>query len=263
MKKNILAIILCLLPFPALAKTNYIYTDGRFNYVKIESMGKKDLGKFAPTQPAAISGQAMEAALKEIKLARSFLLRKETETQDVFSERAVNFLSSKLVEAFSQATDKDQVVFSYLTKEPHFVLRNDRITIVRSWVKDDQLHMVFEKLLAKIDGDCDKKGNFSKVIARSKGLRMSLELRDGQSYGANTDELVIDLKHDFAKPAVVAAEVEEKSAAAESPKPKTEPSPATEKTAKERLRELETLKEDGLVTEKEYKQKKKEILKGL
>jgi cytochrome c-type biogenesis protein CcmH/NrfG len=35
------------------------------------------------------------------------------------------------------------------------------------------------------------------------------------------------------------------------------------KTTRDRLKELDNLKADGLITEKEYKEKRKEIIKGL
>jgi hypothetical protein len=256
-----LLLMLCLFSATALAKkSTYIYTDHRFNFVKIEAMDKDELKKLEVNHPLIVSQEQMRSILKEIKLSRTFVVKKETETQDIFDERAVSFIAPKLIEALEAATDKDKITVSYLTKDPKFILRDDRLTIVTVWAHANELHFEFQKLLAKLEGDYDKRGDFSKIIARSRGLRVSLAVRDGQSYGRGTDELVVDLAHDFAKAAAETADASEIADAS-----KTAPIIITTPpiTAKERLKELEQLKEDGLVTDKEYKKKRKDILKGL
>ena len=195
MKKIIFVVIgLSLFCGAALAKkTTYIYTDNRFNFVKIEEMSKKEADALATNQPFTISEEQVRAILKELKLARSFIRNKETETQDIFDESAINFLAPKLVDALSKATYKDKIIFSYLTKDPKFILRNDRLTIVDAWVSDNKVYFNFEKLMARLDGDYDKRGDYSKIVARARGLRVSLEIREGQAYGTSTDEVVVDL----------------------------------------------------------------------
>lgn len=270
MKKALLVVFLCLAAVPAFAKkTTIIYTDNRFNWVKIVEMNKKDSEKIKPTLPAVFTEEQLRAILKEIKLSRSVIMKKEVETQDIFDERGINFLAPKLVDALAKATDKDVVEFSYLTKDPIFILRDDRLTIGRVWVKDTDLYFAFDKLFAQLLGDYDKRGDFSKSIARAKGLRLSLDVRDGQSYGETTGELVIDTTRDFTKPAVETTDTEiattktpEKTAEAKSTA-KSTPLPEPVRTVRDRLKELDQLKEDGLVTEKEYNQKKRDILKGL
>lgn len=312
MKRSLLVILMLLVSLPAVAKSKFIYNNGRFNYVKIETMDKSELKTRQPTQPFTISEEKMKQILQNINISRSFILKKEVETQEVFDERAVNFLAAKLVDAFAQATDKDKVVISYLTKDPIFVLRNDRLTIATMWVQGTDLYITFDKLAAKMIGDYDKRGDHTKMVANAKGLRMSIEVGEGQSYGSDTDVLVIDTTFDYSK--IVKAE-EPLSPQAEAKKAKKEaqekarveakakedaeykvirepsddpkgaqlvkkekiknPEPVkTEatagitqaeppKTTKARLKELDQLKDDGLITDKEYKQKRKEILEGL
>lgn len=270
MKKILFTVLfLSLICSVALAKkTTYIYTDNRFDFVKIDEMSKKEAENVAASHPFTISEEQIRAVLREIKLARTFIMKKETETQDIFDERAINFLAPKLIEALSKATYKDKIIFSYLTKDPKFALRNDRLTIVDLWASDNKLHFVFEKLLAKLVGDYDKRGDFSKIIARARGLRVSLEVREGQAYGTSTDEVVVDLNYDFSKP-VIAAEEATPAASEQAVKSpivqakKGDVAPEAPKTTKDRLKELDGLKADGLITEKEYKEKRKEIIKGL
>ncbi len=292
MKKLILILAICFISATAIAKTTYIYTDHRFNSVKIESMSKSDAERRKPNQPFTISPDKMTALLKSVKLSRSFVLKKEVETQDVFDDRAVGFLASKISDALAQATNKDQIVISYLTKDPIFIMRNDRITIATLWMQGADLYINFEKLAAKLIGDYDKRGDFSKIIANAKGLRMSLEVRDGQSYGESTGMLVFDTNHDFNGKPVVEEDADESAVKPKAKEGKVVRQPSqdpkgpqlikrqkvkegeavapaapvvdvTPKTAKERLKALDQLKEDGLINDKEYTQKRKEIIKGL
>jgi hypothetical protein len=263
--------MLCLFTLPVFAKATYIYTNHRFNWVKLDGLSKKDAKEMNPNHPYSFTDEQIRAILKEVKLSRSFILKKEVETQDVFSDSAINFLAPKLIDAFRQAKPDEEVVISYLEKNPLFILRNDRITIVRMWVHGTDLHMAFEKLLAKMLGDYDKHGEFSKIVANAKSLRMALAVRDGQSYGSSMDELVIDTNHDFAKTAVATDDADMEGAepgavAAKKGESKDAPKtaePAKPKTAKERLKELNDLRNDGLLTDDEYKEKKKDILKGI
>ncbi len=262
MKKILFTIVICMMTGAVFAKTTYIYNNKRMNYVKIEGLHKEDLKVCQPTQPVTVSEAKMRDILKAIKFSRSFILKENIEDASVFTEREVNFFAPKVIEALSQATEKDRVVMSYITKDPLFIMRNDRLTIAILWACGDDLHMRFEKLLAKLTGDYDKRSDYSKIISQSRGLRIGLELGDGQAYGKTTDELVINLNYDFNEPPPappVAAEPAKgkgkEAAAVVSNQPP--------KTTKERLKELDDLKLDGLITEKEYKLKRRAIIEGL
>ncbi len=273
MKKLIFTLIVCLISTAVLAKTaKVIYSNGRFNEVRISDLSKKDAEKIAPTHPVTISEEKMRTYLRDLKLSRSFIISKEVESQDIFDDRAINFLAPKLIEGLSQATDKQMVEFSYLTKDPIFILRNDRLTIGRVWMKGTDLYITFDKLFAKLLGDYDKRGNTSKTVMKSRGLRISLDVRDGQSYGDSTGEIIIDTTHDFSKPATMTADAEagtapEKAVEEAKDKGKTAKAaavvPEPQRTVRDRLKELDQLKQDGLITEKDYKRKKDEILRGL
>ncbi|PIR16814.1 MAG: hypothetical protein COV46_06780 [Deltaproteobacteria bacterium CG11_big_fil_rev_8_21_14_0_20_49_13] len=274
MKKIVMLLLALAISSSAFAKTTYIYTNRRMNFVKFESVKEKVAKELALTQPVTMSEEQMRGILNNIKLSRTFLIKKEAETQDVFDEQAVNFLAPKLVEALNMVTDRDVISFSYLSKNPVFIIRNDRITIARMWASDNRLHIVFEKLCALMTGDYDKRGDDSRLISKSRGLRVSLELRDGIDYGNTRDEIIVDLAHDFTKPATGIADAEttgeqtpaetSKTGKNGAEKAKTQiQAPAKPVTVRDRLKELEELKADGLITDKEYKKKKQDILKGL
>ena len=258
MKKIILFCVFCLVSSQVLAKkSTYIYTDYRFNFVKLEEVDKKEAEQLAATHPYILKEEQIRKILGEIKLSRSFVMKKEVETQEVFSDRAINFLAHKIVEAFAKATPGEKVIISYLSKEPDFILRNDRLTIADLWVHENELHIEFEKLAAKLTGDYDKMGDFSKVVARSRGLRISLEIGEGQGLGSSASELVVNLN------TATAVAEESVEAIAVTTVPPAAVSAQSPLTTRDRLKELGRLKDDGLVTEKEYKLKRKQILQGL
>lgn len=264
MKKILLTLVACLIAFNAFAKSEYIYTDHRFNFVKMEDMSAKEAAKKAPTHPYTISEEQMRVILKDLKLSRGFIIKKDVEDQDVFNERGINFLALKLSDAFSRATDKQKIVFSYLSKEPLLILRNDRITIGSMWMKGDKMYVTFEKLMAKLLGDTDKKGDFAKIIGRAKGLRIELELDACQSYGDTKEEIVIDTACALGNKTPEAVEEPAKiEKAKKEEKVAPPPAPVAPMTTRERLKELQQLKDDGLITESEFNRKKRDILKGL
>lgn len=269
------------------AKTTYIVTNKRFNYVKIKEISGNVAEERQMTHPVILDETGLRAALASVKLSRSFIISKDVDTQEVFDERAINFLAPNLVKAFEKAGPKEEIVFSYLSKNPFFIIRNDRLSICKTWIHGDELHIKFEKLYAKILGDVDKRGNEARAIAYAQGLRVKLELGEGQKLGIDdTEEIVLDIHHNYVKkpeapvvpePVTMAGEkpaasdevaVKDKSKKADK-KAKAEmeavaPPPTPEvKTAEARLKELDELKEQGLVNKKEYGEKRKEILKDL
>lgn len=275
------------------AKTTYITTNHRFNFIKLKEVGGKVAGERQMSHPATVDEQGLRAALASINLARSYLIKKEVDTQRVFDDDAINFLAPALVRAFSKAGPNEEVVFSYLSKNPFFIIRNDRLNLGQAWIHNDELHIRFDKLYAKILGDVDKRGNEAKAIAKAQGLRVQLELSTGQKLGINdADEIVLDMHTSYVKlpepekpptPITMSGEkpAEEVAAVPAPADKKTEKSTKKEatgtkgsvpvetaavpaqKTPKDRLEELKKLRQDGLIEKKEYEEKKKEILKEL
>ncbi|MBI4367091.1 MAG: hypothetical protein HY543_09760 [Deltaproteobacteria bacterium] len=253
--RNLFALlaILCVWPTVGHAGSRYIYTNRRFDYVKLQEIGKKDLAAKAPTHPATISVEQMRAVLGSMKLSRKLLFKDEIEHQEIYNERAVNFLAPHLVEAFRQAGPEQEVVFSWIFKDPFFIIRNDRVTVARAWVANQEFHVEFLKLFAKLEGDYDKRGNFDKALNRAKSLRIELEPQPGQMLGAsNAHELVLDLGRPIAAP--VAARGKPVNAAEVTLLPRS---------TKARLTELEKLRKKELITEEEYQRKRTELLQAL
>lgn len=280
MKKLIFfALVLALLPASALAKkTTYIVTNHRLNYVKLVEVKQSVAEKRGMSHPAEVTEAQMRDMLKSIKLSRGHLWSKEVDTQDTFSESSINFLAPAFVRAFREATPTDEVVFSYLIKDPFFIIRNDRLNLGKAWIHDNQLYIDFQKLYAKVTGNLDARGGEAKAVASARGLRIDLDLQPGQQMDVDDPKiLVVDIGHNFAgdAAAVTAAAPEETKETKGKKKSKKEvakaedaaaaPAAATDKPddAQLRLERLDHLRKDGLISEKEYKEKKKEILKDL
>ncbi|HQG12955.1 MAG: hypothetical protein BWY40_01034 [bacterium ADurb.Bin270] len=305
------------------AKTTYIITNKRFNYVKLKEVKGGVAEGRNMTHPVNIDVDGLKAALASIKLSKRYIIKKEAENQQVFDESAINFLAPNMTTAFSRATPIEEIVVSYLSKNPFFILRNDTLNIATCWISGNELHVKFNKLFAKISGDVDKRGNEAKAASKARGLRVDLELQPGQKFGIDdTSEIILDLDYNYVeapkpdakptqgvtmkgekKPLISPTPLEEtpeindpatdkqetkgisksrksqkdevgyensrkKGPAIESSDSLSAPAPATVQTApaggvKGRLQELDDLKKEGLITEKEYSQKKKEILKDL
>jgi len=293
MKKVLVALLVAsFLPAAAFAKkTTYVVTNHRLNYVKLVEVKAKVAEKRQMTHPKELDEVRMRAVLKSIKMSRRHILNKELDTQDAFNDASINFLAPAIVKALRQATPSEEIVFSFLMKEPFFIIRNDRINIGNLWVRDNELHLRFQKLYAKVTGDIDKKGNFGEAVEQSRGLRIDLDLAPGQLMDVDDpEELVIDLAYNFEADAGAVASTEAASKAKEGAtiaaekakkKGKKETAKAEEaalsteaqttaaaaKTeggdVKARLERLEELKKEKLITDREYKEKKKEILQGL
>lgn len=279
MKKVVLAlIILSLVPLSAFArKTTYIVTNHRFNFVKLKEVSNKEAEQRQMTHPKEITEAQMRAILESVKLSKRHLFSKEIDTQDVFDENAVNYLAPALSRAFREASPNEKIVISYLTKQPYFIVRNDRLTIADIWIHDNEMHIRFQKLYAKLMGDTDKRGTHNREIANAQGLRVDLDIQPGQMMATNDDnELIVELDHDFRSDLERAAALENKQVIPAEKTTKTAKADATASTVtdtatagtesgdvRSRLSQLEQLRKEGLISNKEYKEKKKEILKDL
>jgi len=300
MKRILLSVtIICIFACTAhAAKTTYIATNHRFNYVKLKEVKGRVVEARMMTQPATIDETGLRAALASVKLARSYIIKKEVDTQRVFDDRAIDFLAPNMVRAFAKATPMENVVFSYLSKNPIVILRNDRLNIAVAWIHENELHIEFKKLFAKVTGDVDKRGGERRAASRARGLRVKLDLGPGQMMAlGNPKEIILDLNYNYIVKPEVEPEITEGVTMAGEKVPLAPP-PADSATAdeavanemaaagrkaekakkagaagvaatagkvtvEERLEKLDDLKKKGLISKKEYKSKRKEILNEL
>jgi hypothetical protein len=211
----------------------------------------------------------MREILSNLRLSKGHLLSDKVDSREIYDEKAINFLAPALSRAFRDAKPNEEVQFSYVVKNPYFILRNDRLTMVDAWVSGNDLYLEFRKLFAKLTGDTDKRGYTSKTVSRARGLRVSLELGPGQTMAAvGSKTMIVNLAQDYSmpKPTPTAGEAAVKQVASNDVTTTTSAAPTAAPAADDttrRLEKLDMLRKRGLISNKEYKQKKSEILKDL
>lgn len=287
MKKclSILSLFLFSLSLPALAETIYQQPNNQANYVKLEKYKSKDAPK--PTQPYTFDETQLRAILSSLKYGKKLILLKESKSRDLFEVEYIDKFVPYLIQAFAKATPEQAVAWSVVQKRPYFIMRNDKLTIVRMWVVGNELHLDFIKTEAKLQGDYQAKTTGQKLIDEARSIGVTIEPQQGQKFGLDsTDELVIDLKADWptiaanlaaederlrqqaeaekqAKKGIRATTVAPSTASAAPVPTKPAVSPVDEKNAQARLTELKSLRDKNLISEKDYEKKKEEILKDL
>lgn len=266
---SVLVACLAVPPLACAKKSTYVVTDRRLNYVKLVEVKASVAEERNITHPVDIPEQKIREILASLKLSKAHLLNDKVDTREVYDEKAINFLAPALSRAFRDAKSNEEVQFSYVVKNPFFVLRNDRLTMVDAWVSGNELYLEFQKLYAKLTGDTDKRGYESKTVNRARGLRVSLELGPGQTMAAvGSDTMVVDLAHDYSIPtptpgvAPEASEIEQGDPTQHAMVNETPASMGDDEMTR-RLEKLDMLRKRGLISSKEYKQKKAEILKDL
>ena len=148
------------------------------------------------------------------------------------------------------------MIVSYFTRESKVLIQNDRLTVFRAFLKDDGLHIKFTKLHAKLLGDRTTMGR-ERASSEARGLRVSLEVQPGQNrISHDPEELVFDLAHFTGAPQKPVPAMVRGTA-------KKEAVTAPEKSLRDRLKELDQLKKDELITQEEYEKKRRELLKDL
>jgi hypothetical protein len=267
LRKVALILAVAILAASSVDAAQYIYkSKNKIDFIKIDK-AKKNEKEGGLKHPYEFDPEQLRAILRSLHFNKKILLLKDIENRQLFDEGNVEFLAPYLIEAFKKAGPEEAVVVSYFTRDTKIVIQNDRLTIFRAFVKDDGLHFKFTKIYAKLLGDRTTKG-VERMTQEARSLRVSLEVQPGQNrISWDPEELVFDLAH-FApggmKPAPLASEKESKKK--EKKEVKEQPVATTTeegKSVRERLKELDQLKKDELITEKEYQKKRQELLKEL
>ena len=272
--------------FSARAGDEYIYkSKNKIDFIKLEKAKKAEKDGVL-NHPHTFAADQLKQLLSSIRFSKKILILKDIENRNLFDEQNVEFLVPHLVEAFQKAKPEQVVTVSYFTRKSHVVIQDDRLTVMRAFLKSDGLHIKFTKVYAKMLGDRVTQGSAA-ATSQARGMRVSLELQPGQNRVSwDPEELVFDLsqymggaiatetesKKDKSKKEKKGKEIVAEEAVKETPAPKpakeskkttaVEPD-SGEKSVKERLKELDDLKKDEMITDKEYQAKRKELLKEL
>lgn len=271
MKKTttfIFLMALMMLSAPAFPAKNYLYRH-RANWVKLEKLSNKQLAGEQLHHPyQSISSEQMAAMLLSITINKGKLFKSEKETLQIFSSEEASQYAPLLVQALAQATPNQVVNMAVVHKRPYFIVRNDLISVVNVFVQGSELHFNFTKIFAKLEGDYKQASRLDRAVSNAKGIRTNLVTMPGQTLTADGREIILDLGHDFLADAAAAGESSVQTTAGETSKASDVVSQETIATAQQgdvtaRLKKLEELRKERLITEAEYQEKKFKILDEL
>jgi hypothetical protein len=261
MQKKTVAILASFLLLAGCAKSDYLYkSPNKIDSVRIAKASRSEK-KGGLNHPYTLGPRQIREILGSLYFNKKVLLRIDVKDRELFQERHIEFLATYLQEAFKKVGPEQVVSVSYFTQSRSFGLMNDRLTIFRAYMKEDGLHFKFSKVYAKLLGDRTTQGK-QRATGEARGIGVSLEVQPGQNrISWKPEEIVFDVKRQFAK-GETGKKWRGKSADSKKKKVITR-RPKRKLTAHERLKELDRLKEEELITEKEYKKKRKVILRDL
>jgi hypothetical protein len=266
----------------ASAKTAYVYRQ-RANWVKLQKLSSKQMAGQTLAHPIAnLTADDIEFMLLSIEMNRKSLLKKGIDTTEVFSSFEARRFAPYIVQALEKAGPNEVVNMSIVHKRPAFILRNDYVSNINIYVNDEGVHFFFNKLFARLVGDYSQMSNIDESLKKAKTMRVNLDARNGQKIAFdNPLHIVMEPRHDFASDVAVEKEkdtlnndellrAKSKRKVAKddvAPVPTTSwSSPAPAKAPSDtasRLRQLDQLKKDGLITPAEYTKKRQTILNTL
>lgn len=242
-------------------RKGYYYDNQRFNFVRVEKL--KDAKDKNINHPYQFTEPQISTILKMIEIRKGTAFSSNEKEKSVFDSYSIGKLTPAIVKAFSEINSDEKVGLGFMVKAPYIVIQNDRLTIGSMWVEDGKLHINFEMLYARMSGDTNKRGYnaMRRQAQMAVGLRTTLDPQPGQAFGDSTKELVVDLG--IASELTAERLKKEADLAAKGVETDVKIKVIKDTSAKERLRELKTLRKERMITKEEFELKKKEILNQL
>ena len=119
---------------PARAADDYIYkSKNKIDFIKLEK-AKKNEKEGGLNHPYTFTADQIKQILSSIRFNKKILLLKDIENRNLFDEQNVEFLAPYLLEAFQKAKPEQVVTLSYFTRNSHFVIQDDRLTVMRMFL---------------------------------------------------------------------------------------------------------------------------------
>lgn len=222
-----------------------VFRKGPDTWVKI-AKGNPKVGPFE--HPHEIKAEELSRVLRSIKFfsPSPFTLNgKDGEEQTLFEESDMEIIAEPLAKALNQAGPGEWVDFSLTVFRGAQFFGSFRQTDGVMFWKEGKLQIAFRNVSTKTEP-----GQTLNTYDPTRGYRSLSKLLAGEGIALKAENwIMID-------PAAVPV-------VAPAPEPGAPVAAPPPKSVKDRLLELEQLKKDGLVTEEEYQQKRKEILDEL
>lgn len=286
MKRSFFAAVLALLCITSVgafakARGDYVYRS-RANWVKLTKLSNKQLAGVTLKHPNEdITAAQLEGMLLSLKMNKGSLLKKDIKELDVFTIDEAKKYASYIVDALRRAQPNQVVNVSVIQQRPYFILKSDYLSMMNVFVTEEGVHFYFSKLFAKLDSDYEQASKMDRAISKARGIRVSLEPQAGQQIVGDADELIMAADYDFANNVHRKVPVEREYKAADNDEMAVSTKRAKAKKSRSakavrddnvgesgmmsqdtesRLRKLDELKRQKLVTDAEYKAKRAEIL---
>ena len=238
-------LVACVSAASLFSPPKYFLRKGPDTWVKL-ARGNAKLFPFE--HPREIKTEDMARALGSLtyfQVSSYAMTAKKGDVSPLFTEADVAILAGPLCQALAAAGTEEWVDFSLtIFRGPQFFGSFRQTDGVMFW-KDGKLNVAFRNLNVKTEV-----GQTQNTYDPTRGYRASNHLVEGPGRTIKAENwVVIDPDAVPAPAPVVAPSV-----------PGAPPVAAPVRSAKERLQELDQLKKDGLITDEEYQQKRKQIL---
>lgn len=291
--RKILAFFLAVtivLPHVGWAKNSFVYRQ-RANWVRLVKLSNKQLaGQVLQHPTESITADEMENMLLSLQMNKKSTFKKNIDTLEVFSSFEARRFAGPIVQALAQASPNEVVNVSVIHKRPTFILRNDYVSNINVFVNEEGVHFFFNKLFARLEGDYNAMSNMDEMLKKAKTMRVTLDAKAGQKLSFNNPmHVILEQQHDFAGDVVVEKQKDEAinkemlkpkkdrkpiassddtsefndTPVATSSAPKSVSSSGSSSDTASRLRKLEQLHNEKLITDAEYQKKRSEILNAL
>lgn len=262
--------------------TTSFYNDKAIQVELIHEVGPGGIiAKKAFQHPMNVRTEDMTVALKSLRYSDPVFMWKEKD-RPIFSDQEVEVLAPHLTQALATANADQMIRFALKTWKKDLIFGSDKYTDGLLFLQNNQINWAFGNVNFTDSGQYGEKFNGDPMSSVPKGVRLTEEnglayfhapsarwyepsvfpnwLVGPTPFAAASAEVVAETPAaPEIKPAPPAKAV---VAAPSAPVAKAAPAPTHDK-ASERLRRLKTLLDEKLISEEDYNQKKKEILRDL
>lgn len=247
---------------------------GKYSYVRIEN---REPGAAENQHPVSVTPEVMRATLNQIML-------KGRKPEPLLDDDELGEIAAPLAQALAQATPAQDVSFAVAGSHAGFgPLALKTVTTGRVFQQGGQLNIIFGLVRNEFEGQLRGTGYLIPFEPgqRAKVLSRGVELGAGPAIvqradwfkfdqlaaapaaaAASTPAAAAPMAKPAAQPAAVTGAAAAPAAAPVAPASPPAATPADQMYSRtaERLKALQRLKDDGLISEKEFQEKRKAIL---
>ncbi len=249
-----------------------LFVDGQEHIQLIHEVteidGKEQITSQGYAHPAELTVELLKKLMGDISVKKYALLGWD-DPQPLFYEEEIEKLAPRLSDAFKKANSNQWIYFSITAEKPGLFSDTLRVTDGICFLDKEKLNFVFTNINVEITGHSriGIKGNIDDFKTgdprqQTPSRLYRFDFQPGKNYHKplvvegdqwlseeQTQWLIFDIKSDYA---ILPAK---ESSTSSKPSPKA--------GIEERLKKLKELHTKGLITDQEYEEKRKEILKEL